>query len=126
MKLNDIKSIDIGGDLLEHYWPEDDECFYEWLTISIGVKGREGAVNYNLMVCTPDWLKKELTTGAKWGRHMLIINKFSPEKIKKEINKKVSELLLEFSNFDDDSFPEKIGRYAYWEFEDYSKEQNNR
>ena len=120
MKLNEIKQIDIGGDLLEHYWPEDEECFSEWLTIHIGIKGEDGAVSYNLMVCTPDWLKGQLSkSSVEWGRHMLIMNKFDPDLIRKEVDKKLVELLEQFESDDDITFSEKIGRYAHWEFEDY-------
>jgi len=120
MRLNEIKQIDIGGDLLEDYSPKDEECFFEWLTISIGIKGEAGAVYYNLLVCTPDWLKKELkSTSVQWGRHKLIINKFDPDLIKKEIDNKLLKLLNQFDNDNDVSFSEKIGRYAHWEFEDY-------
>lgn len=120
MKLNEIKQIDIGGDLLEHYWPDDEDCFFEWVTIGIGVKGEEGANNYNLMVCTPKWIELEIDKGrAVWGRHKLIINKFDPDLIRFEIERKLDDLLEMFSDDDDVNFSEKIARYAHWEFEDY-------
>ncbi len=120
MKFNEIKKIDIGGDLLEYYWPEDEENFCIWLTVSIGIKNEEGSNNYNLMVCTPDWLKNNLNSNSvQWGRHILIINKFNSDLIRREIEKKLFELLNQFHDEDDISFSEKIGRYAHWEFEDY-------
>ena len=120
MKLNEIKQIDIGGDLLESYWPDDEDCFFLWLTISIGIKGEEAATNYNLMVCTPDWLKLELkSSSAEWGLHKLIVNRFDPDLIKEELHKKLETLLIQFSDDDDITFSEKIARYAHWEFEDY-------
>ena len=92
------------------------------MIISIGIKGKEGGVNYNLMVCTPDWLSSQLDKGlVEWGRHKLIIKKFDPDLIKDEVNKKLQNLLKQFENDDDVAFSEKIGRYAHWEFEDYVK-----
>ena len=120
MKLNEIKQMDIGIDLLEHYWPEDEDCWGSWITLSLGIKGEEGAVYYNLLVCTPDWLKKELRKSRSvWGRHMLIVNEFNPDLIRAEVDKKLSQLLQQFESDDDVVFSEKIGRYAHWEFEDF-------
>ena len=120
MKSYEIKQIDIGGDLLEHFWPDDEECFYVFLTIGIGVKGEEGADNYDIMVCTPSWLNNQLYEGhAKWGRHKLIMKKFDPDLIRKEVNKKILEISERFDCDDGVTFSEKMSRYAHWEFEDY-------
>ncbi|WP_308367235.1 MULTISPECIES: immunity 8 family protein [unclassified Microbulbifer] len=120
MKLNEIKQIDVGGDLLANYWPEDEYCFSEWVTLSIGVKGEEGSTYFNLLVCTPEWISRKLDSAQSvWGRHMLIIRKYDTELIESEVNKKLQELLEIFTGDDDLKFSEKIARYAHWEYEDY-------
>ena len=112
--------MDVGGDLLESYWPDNEECFCLSITVSIGIKGEDGAVNYNLMVCTPDWLKNKIkASSVEWGRHKLIINKFDPGLIKGAVEEKLYFLLEKFPNDDGMAFSEKLGRYAHWEFEDY-------
>ena len=125
----ELKEIAIGTYLeaLDSYWPDDEDCFGEWVTISVGIKGSEGADNFNLFVCTPDWIKEENKSFHKdvWGHHKLIILKYNSEHILSLIKKKLDELSDIFSKDSEQDLVSKVARYAHWEFEDYVPYNSN-
>jgi hypothetical protein len=112
-----LKSIDTGGQIaFESYWPEDLECFGLWLTVLTGPDDSEGGHLYQILVCTPEWIKKEcLDRGAVWGRHMLIVPSFDPDQIKSEIVQYVEGC----TGKDFGEIAQKVARIGAWEFEDY-------
>jgi len=122
MKL-ELKTLGVGvyQENLDSFWPEDEFCFGEWVTIAVGVEGREGADNFNLFVCSPNWLKEENKNYAKdvWGLHKLIIPKYNSEHILKLVNEKLNELSNDFTGKSEKDLLSKVGRYAHWEFEGY-------
>ncbi|SAL04281.1 immunity 8 family protein [Caballeronia ptereochthonis] len=112
-----LKSVDTGSSVaFEAYWPEDQECFGVWLTVLIGPDDSEGGHYYQILVCTPEWIKKEyLHMGAAWGRHMLIVSSFDSDRIKSEIN----QYLEGCTGKDFGEIAQKVARIGAWEFEDY-------
>lgn len=114
-----VKGIDLNSHVgFEEYCPEDGEYFGLWVTITIGPDDEEGGHLYQMLVCTPKWLRNEFLPqhgGCAWGRHMLIISHYDRELIKSEIKHYVE-------NCTGDNFWEmaqKVARVAFWEFEDY-------
>jgi hypothetical protein len=122
MKL-ELKAIAIGTyqESLDSFWPEDEECFGEWVTISVGIQGDDGADNFNLFICSPDWLKQKNKSfdNDVWGLHKLILLKYNSESIQSCIKKKLDELSVRFSDNSEKDLMLKVARYAHWEFEDY-------
>lgn len=107
-------------DSLDLYWPDDPTDFGTWIRLFIGPVGEEASDTFDLLVCTPLWLAynvKREPGGGLWGRHMLIVTEYDPDRIKACAMRLVSGL-------SDDAWTpiaEKIARFAAWEFEDYQE-----
>ena len=112
-----VKGIDIGGHIgFDQYWPEDPSCFGLWLTVQVGPDDEEGGHLYQILACTPAGITREYgQTGAIWGRHMLIVFDFDPERIKSEITRYVNGC----TGKDFWEVAQKVARIGAWEFEDY-------
>jgi hypothetical protein len=114
-----IKNIDLGSNVgFEEYSPDEATCFGVWIFLTAGPDDAEGGHLFDILVCTPDWLKKVYLSqqgGAVWGRHMLIVFRYDPEQIKNEISKYLEQ--CEGKDFWE--MAQKIARIGFWEFEDY-------
>lgn len=112
-----VKSIDTASHIaFDTYCPEDETCFGLWLTVQVGQDGEAGGHLYQILVCTPDWIKTEyLHSGAVWGRHMLIVPRYDRERIKSEISQYVEGC----TGRDFWELAQKVARIGAWEFEDY-------
>lgn len=113
-----VKSIwlDSATINLDTYLPDDPECFGFWIEFRVGITDREGADDFRLFVCTPEWLKNERSRKRIiWGRHMLFVFEYDLDEIKAEIDWRIE------SCKGDDwlTIARQIGRFAAWEFEDY-------
>lgn len=101
---------------LDEYLPDCTESFGLWVEFSVGIKDEDGADDFRIFVCTPEWLKNECTpVRSIWGRHMLIVSEYNIDLIKAEIDQCVE-------NCTGENWPTiapKIARFAAWEFEDY-------
>lgn len=112
-KLKEFFSSDID---LRNYWPEDERNFGFWASILIGPDEEDGSEIFQLLICTPDWIKYEYgNKSAVWGRHMLIVFEYDLGAIKKEIEKYLASCV----GGDWHSLAKKFSRVASWEFEDY-------
>ena len=49
---------------LEDFKPEDYQCFQMFIRAMVGPRGGEGEESFDIKVCTPAWLEKEV---AKYG-----------------------------------------------------------
>ncbi|WP_281663391.1 immunity 8 family protein [Paraburkholderia fungorum] len=116
-ELRKLHSLEIEEELI-HYKPAMPENFGTWIRFSVGPSGELGTDNFDLFVCTPLWLSESLETepGARWGRHLLIVKEFNVAAITNEIER----LVQRCSSVDWQSTALKIGRFAAWEFEDYT------
>lgn len=112
-----IKSIDLNDAIgFDQYWPDDEQCFGIWLTVQIGPDDQEGGHLFQILVCTPDWIKSNyFSHGAVWGRHMLIVFEYDKDLIVKEISNYVDGC----SGKEFWDVAQKLSRIGAWEFEDY-------
>ena len=112
-----LKELDTNGPIsFDLFCPKESDLFGLWITLHIGPSDAEGAHLYQLLICTPDWLKqKSNESGAVWGRHMLIVPKFNKDRIRSEIERYIES--CEGSDFWE--IAQQIARVAAWEFEDY-------
>lgn len=114
-KLKDFSSSDVD---LKNYWPENEQNFGFWVSLLIGPENEEGTEIFQLLICTPDWLKSEhLNCEPVWGRHMLIVFEYDLTNIKAAIERYVENC----SGSDWGSIALKLSRVAAWEFEDYQQ-----
>lgn len=112
-----IKTIDLNDAIdFDQYWPDDEKNFGIWLTVQIGPDDQEGGHLFQILVCTPDWIKdKYYFQRAVWGRHMLIVFEYDKDLIVKEISNYVDGC----SGTDFWDLAQKLSRIGVWEFEDY-------
>ncbi|WP_081803478.1 immunity 8 family protein [Halotalea alkalilenta] len=112
-----IKSIDLNDAVgFDQYWPENEECFGIWLTVQIGPDDQEGGHLFQILVCTPEWIQSQYSSsGAVWGRHMLIVFEYDQSLIVKEISNYIDKC----SGGEFWEVAQKISRIGAWEFEDY-------
>ena len=87
----------------------NDEAFMVDARLEVGVAGREGADTFDLRVCSPQWLAtQELPL---FGCDLLIVEEFSPERIRHHIAKILSGISGETAV----EIMDKVSRFAIWE-----------
>lgn len=89
-------------------------CLSSTLRIKIGPENNPSADDFELFVCTPDWINKNVFE-PRWGRHMLIVREFNLEAITSLIEDYLDKCEGDCWN----SIANKIARLMAWEFEDY-------
>jgi hypothetical protein len=104
-------------DALNTYRPLEVDNFGTWIRMSVGPAGQPGMDNFELFVCTPIWLSKELEedSTARWGRHTLIVKVYDFTAISNELER----LVQRCGGQDWQGIALKISHFAAWEFEDY-------
>lgn len=111
--IRSITSPDVDVQTYRSANPEDDGLL---LTLYIGPENGKGEESFDLMVCTPMWLRRKVTVeGPVIGRHHLIVD---------PLDLGVAALFLaeQVSNLEAPTWPElaeKLARLGHWEFEDY-------
>ncbi|WP_099073741.1 immunity 8 family protein [Proteus alimentorum] len=99
---------------VDSYYPDDDKCFSLSLLLSIGSEDSNGADNFDLFVCSPEWISKNVWE-PRIFRHTLITRAYNINEIKKIIESHIAKC-------DGNSWlevAEKLSRYFAWEYEDY-------
>jgi hypothetical protein len=99
---------------INDYKPANPSCFFLSLRIQIGSSEGSGADDFELGVCTPDWLSQNLCEPS-WGRHLLIVREYDLAAIEKSIFNYVEQCHGDSW----DIIAKKLGRVFAWEFEDY-------
>jgi len=109
-----VRSISSDELDIKAYVPENPTCFFLNLRIRIGSDETSGADDFELCVCTPEWLDRSVWE-PRWGRHLLIVREYDLSAIEKCIHDYVGEC----DGTDWNIIAEKLGRVFAWEFEDY-------
>lgn len=103
---------------LEHFKPIDKNHFCFYLEMLVGVKNEKGAEQFGITVCTPQWLiDNKNEKDIFFGKNYLIVFEYNYKKLYAFLNNYIE-------NLQGDSWvklAEKVGRIAYWEFEDYQE-----
>ncbi|MFM0191854.1 immunity 8 family protein [Paraburkholderia strydomiana] len=115
-EIRKLYSLEVEDDLIR-YQPAERDNFGTWIRLSIGVVGQPGTDNFELLICTPQWLSEELKreAGTRWGRHSLIVSEYDLVVITGQLQRMVQQC----AGPDWPSIAVKIARFAAWEFEDY-------
>lgn len=101
---------------LNEYVPDDRDCFVVVVRAMVGPRGSEGEESFDITVCTPAWLEKEVSKyGFVLGTHCLIVQEYSHTFIRQVIKKFVERSSGESWQ----EVAEKIARIGTWEFEDH-------
>ena len=111
-ELKSLSSVDVD---LATYAPQD-EAFCIEVTAEIGPLGESGAEMFQFQVCSPGWLSLKLESDAiVSGRHRFFMSRYNYEALEAYVLKRVRQA----EGADWCSVAEKLGRWGYWEFEDY-------
>lgn len=113
----EIKYSSVGGEKFdESFSPKDKSHFSISLRLILGPKGEEGEESFDITVCSPSWISKNLGDNDVFsGRHHLFIKEYDYQKIITFIDNFVSNCTGENWN----ELGLKLSRLGYWEFEDY-------
>lgn len=111
-----LKGIDFGAENLDVYIPQTPNNFCVWLTLAIGSIDVEGTNLFQVGVCTVTWLEHQLSGKDAYPmRHMILVERFDVEVIKKEIHK----IMLDAERPTWEQSVSVLSRHFAWEFEDY-------
>lgn len=103
-------------DDLVNYSPKDKQNFSFLLELMLGKVDEKGEESFDMIVCTPDWLKEHHNKNdILFGRHYLIVFEYNYQAIFDKLNQYVNS--IEAKNWDEIGL--KAGRIGHWEFEDY-------
>ncbi len=86
------------------------------ITAGIGSISSEAADNFQVLVCNPEWVAKQVVANSGiWPRGLLIVEAIDTEHVKSTLN----ALSRQFSGSTSwPEFAERLNRYLLWEFED--------
>lgn len=108
---------------LESLTLKDPECFDVVVRAMVGPLGQEGEESFDVRVCTPESLAQICEKdGFVFGRHRLVVNSYSPAKIRSVLTKFIERC----SGDSWQEVAEKVSRIGLWEFEDYRKQAERR
>lgn len=114
-KLKEIYSLELTNPL-EEFWPEDESNFGISVRLMIGPEDGAGSESFDILVCTPDWIKSQYSEEkCVWGRHMLIVLEYDFDLIRRQIEGYIAGCTGE----DWLTIARKLSRMGAWEFEDY-------
>ena len=114
-KIKDVSSPDVAD--LQSYSPEDPASFRILVQLFIGPDGAEGFESFDVVVCTPDWIKQNVARDEiLLGRHHAIVQEYDYGRLIQRIEK----YLLHCTGDTWEEIAIKVGRLGQWEFEDYS------
>lgn len=114
-KLKEIYSLEVDVPLQE-FFPEDPNDFGLSVRLMIGLENSTGAESFDILVCTPDWIKHQYEEERSvWGRHMLIVLEYDFDLIKTKIDRYIKSCTGD--NWV--AIAQQLSRIGAWEFEDY-------
>lgn len=107
---------DISNDYYDitHFNPDDTKCFSLDLLLQIGADDHHRIDNFELFICTPEWL-----SAYQWQpilmRNIMLVRSYDLKKIKKLI----SDYIEQCEGSDWLEIVQKLSRFFAWEYEDY-------
>jgi hypothetical protein len=107
------------GEAVESVRPDDPADVSEWVRVMAGPSDGPGEESFDVHVCTPTWLQREVArTGFIVGRHLLIVDVWDAAVV---VNTLTGLFSGTFGGHWGDIAP-KLCRIGFWEFEDYTVE----
>jgi hypothetical protein len=100
---------------LENWTPDLADDFSFLLQAMIGPKNGPGEESFDIVVCTPDWLKRNKGARPLIGEHHLIVSQYNFRALRDFI----SEFVGDCTGKDWSEVARKLGHLGRWEFEDY-------
>ena len=100
---------------LRNYHPDPADCFGFLLQAMIGPLGEDWEESFDIVVCTPEWLKRRYPKDIILGEHRLIVPHFDYAALERFI----SNFAHRCSGTTWQEVAQKLSRPGKWEFEDY-------
>ena len=97
---------------LDQKHPLDD--FGVLVQVLVGPADGPGEESFDVMVCSPKWLARELKNGPLVGRHHLFLERWDFPTVEREIRR-----LFETDGRSWEELGQRLARFGHWEFEDY-------
>jgi hypothetical protein len=112
-----LKDIDLSRAVaFKDFSPENARNFCVWATAHIGIEGEKGAHLFQIQICTPEYLSRQISSsGPMWGRHMLIVQNYNAAEIRLMLERYLETCV----GADWNEIGPKVARIGHWEFEDY-------
>ncbi len=113
--LNELYSPDVED--LQRFVPDDPKNVGILIQLLVGSSDRGGAESFDVLVCTPDWIRQEVEFrgGILDGRHHVIVDRWDWPTISSYLRMRVEEV----GAADWQGVAMKLGRLGRWEFQDY-------
>lgn len=113
-QLKGLHSPDID---LDSYCPDDAACFGFLVQAFFGPSDGAGSESFDILVCTPKWLERELSEDVIIsGRHRLIVKRYDPDAIRHFL----SNYAQHCTGASWHEAARKLAHLGAWEFEDYT------
>jgi immunity protein 8 of polymorphic toxin system len=101
---------------LDNYVPDDPEDDAILLQVMVGSADVPGEESFDVLVCTPRWLEREVKAkGPLIGRHYLIVEATNYPGVRRFLTKIIENQMA--GNWEE--LANRVGRIGMWEFEDY-------
>lgn len=114
-RLKELHSPDID---LDDYRPDEADCFGFLLQAFFGPPDGAGSESFDILVCTPKWLERELgEADVISGHHRLIVKRYDLDGIRRYLSKYAQHC----SAADWQEAAQKLGQLGRWEFEEYAE-----
>jgi hypothetical protein len=102
---------------LKNFSPAKEEAFGILVQAMFGSKEMEGEESFDIVVCTPEWLRQRMNGSKLYsGRHHLICSEFNFDALSDYLKRCAKEA----AGADWKEIAIKLARVGKWEFEDYS------
>ena len=89
-------------------------CLY--IQAFIGPEGQRGEESFDILVCTPSWIAKEIAEqGYIWGRHRLVVSEYDYDLIWNAI----SEICSKTEAADWSAVAGALNHFGAWEFSEF-------
>ena len=119
-ELKHLHSPDIED--LKSYRPRIDDDFGFLLQMMVGPEGDAGEESFDILVCTPEWIKhRHKIDDLVLGRHFLIVFEYEYNRLLRFLQESCGQCSGETW----EEVANKVGRIGKWEFEDYVKGQKD-
>ncbi|WP_392507568.1 immunity 8 family protein [Naumannella halotolerans] len=95
--------------------PDNPGDFMLLIRAVVGPDGDRGEESFDVEVCTPRWLARQVRGGPVVGRHLLIVDHYDIDEITGFLRRLIESVAAATWG----EVAERVGRIGLWEFEDY-------
>ncbi|WP_052351784.1 immunity 8 family protein [Deinococcus pimensis] len=118
-EIKELYSLDVP-EALEQFRPDDPRDVGITVRMMVGTAGDDAADSFDVLVCTPRWLEREMVNGSHlWGDGLLLVSEYDWSLVQSVLTSRVSRCVGE--RWED--VAARLSRFSRWEFEGYQPYQ---